>query len=132
MVRCALKNYPFTLTDDTLFARAVFRNDCEFRNLMLQIYFRTRREQLSKLSSEKEKYFILSANNRFINYGLISEEDNEFYAEYSPIDSDISFSQRQYDKLMDWVIQEIDNGRKVSIMSRKNKRRYIVKSFDIV
>ena len=128
-------NYPITLTNKSPFNKAVFRDYCEFRNLMLlHIHFRLWCQQVSKLSDGKKGYYILSSDDRYINYAFISETDDKF-SEYDPMDDGFSFSQKRYCYLMDWVEQEIDKGLMVSIGVKsikniKSKRTYIAKSFN--
>jgi len=121
-------NYPIGLINNLPSKDAIYRDYCEFWELMFLIKVRLWRERVDNPSDEKERYFMLSPDGRYINYGLIKEADDKIYTEYNPIDSDISFSQKRYDKLMNWVLQEIGNGRKVSIGSN-NRKTYFVKSF---
>ena len=124
-------DYPFTLTDNPPFKNAIFRDDCEFLHQMRLVVIRLWRQEADNLPEEKKGYYILSAENRYINYGFLTKEEGELYAKYNPendMKSNFSFSKRQYGKLIHWVKQEMDKGMKVSIGS-KNQKTYVAKSF---
>lgn len=127
-------NYPITLTNNPPFKKAIYRGDyCEFFRLMHRITARLWGQQVSKTSDEKGRYYILSSGNKYINYAYMRTSDDDFYTKYNPLREDnngsFSFSDRQFNKLMNWVQQEMDKGLIVTVGS-KNKRTYIAKSFD--
>lgn len=127
-------NYPIVLTNNLPFKKAIYRDDyCGFWHLFFSITFRLWVQQTAKNSEEKGRYYILSSDKRYINYASIRKNDGDFYTKYNPSrennNGSISFSERQFEKLMNWAQQEMDKGLIVSVGS-KNKRTYIVKSFD--
>jgi hypothetical protein len=125
-------SYSYPLTNNPPFKNAVYRDYCEFFREMFFITTMLWRQERVRTSDEEKKYYIFSANNRFINYTSVSKNNGELYAKYNPTGKDnknsFSFSQRQFDKLTNWVLQEMDKGLKVSVGS-KNKKTYIAKSF---
>jgi hypothetical protein len=125
-------SYHYPLTNNPPFNNAVYHDYCEFFREMFFITTMLWKQERIKTSYEEKRYYILFANNKFINYTSVSRNDSELYAKYNPIGEDnngsFSFSQRQFDKLTNWVLTEMDKGLKVSIAS-KNKKTYIAKSF---
>jgi len=126
-------DYPITLKDNPLFKKAIYRDYCEFINLINDITF-TVWAQVHN-SDEKKGYYILSSDDRFINYAFLTKKDNrELYAKYNPVGKDNSSSLSSVirtireNKLMRWVRQEMKKGLIVSIGSR-NGLTYIGKSF---
>jgi hypothetical protein len=122
-------NYPI----NSPFKNLIYRDYC---GIFLEMFIITtnlwlQEKSIKALETEK-KYYIFSADSRFISYASVSKNDGELYAKYNPIgennNGSFSFSQRQFEKLIDLLLQEVDRGMIVSIGS-KNKKTYIVKSF---
>jgi hypothetical protein len=122
-------DYPITLTDNPPFKKAFYRDYCEFIYQIHWMTFRFWRQQRTNSSDEKNGYYILSANGRFIRYAFLTQADGELYTKYNPVEEDkkgnFSFSERQYGKLMKWLQEEIDKGLTVSLgIDAKSMRRY--------
>jgi hypothetical protein len=122
-------NYPFTLTNNPPFKKAIYRNDsCGFSSLLFIINSHIGRH--SKSVGEK-RYAILSSDDKYINYASLTEADGEFYTKYNPIEEDckvcFSFSKNKKEELMAWIRQKMNKGLIVSIGIEK--KTYIAKLF---
>lgn len=122
------RNYHITLTNNPPFKSAIYRNNCEYFELIQSCTFML----WMPIPDEKRGYFIFSSDKKFVNYAFIKDIDGELYAKYNPMKKEnngsITFSMRNSNKLTDWIQKEMDKGRIVS-MGCKNKRKYICKSF---
>jgi hypothetical protein len=127
-------DYPISLTDDSLFTSAIYREYCELRILIRHITLKLSLQQVNMIFNEEKRYFVLSADDMYIRYAFLRKSDYGIYAKYIPIQKDdnnmvITFRRTETQKkLLYWVKQEIEKGLIVSIIG-KNRRTYICKSF---
>ena len=123
-------HYPIPLTDNQLFKKAVYRNDCGLTGYIVSMFHSRQNECIG------EGYVILSSEGKYINYAFLDEKDGDFYAKYNPLDErnggTVTIIKRK--KLQNWISQETENQ---GIETNKNKiisiikfgKTYIVKSF---
>ena len=125
-------DYPFTLTNNPPFKKAIYRDYCELMVLMRNLASQLLTQSIKKIKfpDEKKAYYILSPEGRYINYASLTKADGELYAKYKLNKKDKNIiSIRNYGKLRNFVQQEMEKGHKV-IIDSKNSRTYIVKSVE--
>lgn len=133
IVNSHVKNYHIILKNNPPFQSAIYRDNCEFKNLMMLSLSMLWKQQINDIPDEKKAYFIFSSDKKYVNYAYIKDTERELYAKYNPMKEDnnesISFSLNHDKNFMKWVEKEMNKGRIVS-MGCKNKRKYICKSFN--
>ena len=123
--------YPFKLTDKPPFKEAVYRDATELFRLMglFNVYC----SRMQKTTKDKDEYFIISCDDKYIYYGFLKESNGELYAKYNPLkeeDKDMHpvIRTKKEQNLDYWVIRELNKGSTVSIIGDK-EGTYIGKSF---
>lgn len=129
-------HYPITLSDNPPFKEAIFRDYCEFLHRLDFMDVMLYRQERKNLPNEEKGYYIISSDDKYINYAFLSRDDGELHTKYNPItgdnnESSFSFSQRQYGKFIKHVQHELNKGLIVSF-GRKNKKTYVVKTFSSI
>lgn len=127
-------NYDITLKNSFPFTSAIYRNECEYLELIKSSFIMFWYDEENKtISDNKKGYFIYSSDKKYIKYAYIKDVDGELYIKYNPIIKDnignVSFSINQFSELSNWMQNEMNKGKIVSL-GYKNEQRFICKSFD--
>lgn len=80
------------------------------------------------------EYFVLFFDGKYINHGILRENDGELFTKYSPnkeCDDSTCFilETESEEKIYHWIAQELKKGAIVSVNNANKKGTYICKSF---
>ena len=116
-------HYPIPLIDNPLFKQAVYRDDvC---GLILALHF-------PQKESEEKGYYILSSNNKYVNYAFLEKKDGNLYTKYDPLNEDdiTTIMTIKSKNFHSWITQELEKNENKIVSITKNGKVYIVKLFN--
>jgi hypothetical protein len=119
--------YPITLKDNPLFKKSVYYNDFELMShIRYSLYYQRKK-------TEKNGYFILTSDGKYINYAFLEKKDGDLYTKYNPFNEDDSGTVMRVKikgkKMKDWLTQKLEMNKNKIISVTQNGKVYIVKLF---
>lgn len=89
---------------------------------------------INKQEKTKNRYYIFSQEGKYILYRNMQNAEENLYAKYYPTNDkkngSVSFSSKQYEKLVDYLQKEFNKGNIISLgKNNKSRGKLVVKSF---